>query len=151
MGGESWVYDLWGNAVAGVSSSGGSEVDEIYAGSRHLATYANGTTYFPLSDWLGTTRQINDVSGNAVLATTNLPFGDGRSSYGSVSDPIQFTGLFNDGETASTTPCSGSTRASKATGSRPIQQDSQPLTLEVHSLGIDMRMSQICRRYGLIP
>lgn len=98
--GENWIYDLWGNRVTGVNNSGGWDVGEVYAGSSHLATYVNGTTYFPLTDWLGTTRMITDLSAANVEQCLNLPFGDGRNCTGSAYHPIQFTGLINDSETS---------------------------------------------------
>jgi len=99
-GGENWIYDLWGNRVTGVNNSGGWDVGEVYVGSSHLATYVNGTTYFPLTDWLGTTRMITDMNAANAESCLNLPFGDGRNCSGSAYHPIQFTGLINDSETS---------------------------------------------------
>lgn len=37
-----YVYDIFGNQVAEISSSGVWNRGEVYAGSRHLATYVGG-------------------------------------------------------------------------------------------------------------
>jgi hypothetical protein len=77
-GKRDYVFDLAGNWVGEYSSNGNGCKSEIYAGSRHLVTYAGGTPLFIHSDWLGTVRLRN----NATYPTynfqtcTSLPFGD---------------------------------------------------------------------------
>jgi len=49
-----YLYDLAGHEISEVSSTGGWNRGEVYAGSRHLATYwggTGGTIYFNFSDW----------------------------------------------------------------------------------------------------
>jgi len=93
-----YLYDLAGRAINMVNGSSGAWVrGEIFAGSRHLATYANNTTYFAHSDWLGTERVHTNVSGGIAESFTSLPFGDALSSVGSVS-PLHFTGDERDSE-----------------------------------------------------
>jgi len=95
-----YVYDLSGHQVAEINSSGGWNRGEVYAGSRHLATYNNSTTYFIHPDWLGTERARSSVSGGLCETITSLPFGDGQSTSGSCSDasPMHFTGKERDTE-----------------------------------------------------
>jgi RHS repeat-associated protein len=71
---------------------------ELYAG-RHVATYANSTTYFEHADWLGTVRARSNVSGASVETCTSLPFGDGQSCTGTDWSPLHFTGQERDAET----------------------------------------------------
>jgi RHS repeat-associated protein len=96
----SYVYDLAGHQVAEFNSSGGWNSGEVYAGSRHLATYNGGTTYFIHPDWLGTERARSNVSGGLCETITSLPFGDGQSTSGACSDasPMHFTGQMRDTE-----------------------------------------------------
>jgi len=85
---------LASHALQELNSSGGLNRYEIYAGSKHLATYANSTTYFIHSDWLGTERARSTVSGSLCETTVGLPYGDGQSLSGSCGDPnpLHFTG-----------------------------------------------------------
>lgn len=55
---------------------------EVYAGSLHVATYDDSTTYFSSTDWQGTERVRSDVSGVSVETCTNLPYGDDQSCVG---------------------------------------------------------------------
>ena len=96
----SYIYDIAGNQVAEVNSSGAATREEVYAGGRHVATYANGTTYFDHADWLGTERMRTMVSGSACETIVSLAFGDGTATTGSCSDasPMHFTGKQHDDE-----------------------------------------------------
>ena len=78
---------------------------EVYAGSRHLATWNNsggGSTYFNHADWLGTERVRSNSSGTACEWITSLPFGDGLATSGNCSNPEpspnHFTGKERDAE-----------------------------------------------------
>ena len=101
VGGAStdYVYDLAEHAVAEVNASGWQR-GEVYAGGRHLATYANSTTYFDHEDWLGTERVRTAVNGSVCESITSLPFGDGESTTGSCADAStrHFTGKERDTE-----------------------------------------------------
>ena len=96
----SYVYDIAGEQVAEVNSSGGANREEVYAGGRHVATYTNGTTYFDHADWLGTERMRTTVSGSECETIVSLAFGDGTATTGSCSDasPMHFTGKQHDDE-----------------------------------------------------
>jgi RHS repeat-associated protein len=95
-----YVYDLEGHAIAEVSGSGGWSRGEVFAGGKHIATYANSTTYFSHADWLGTERVRSDMSGAPCETISSLPFGDGQSTSGSCGDPStrHFTGKERDME-----------------------------------------------------
>jgi RHS repeat-associated protein len=84
-----------------VSSAGVWNRGEVYAGSRHLATYsggASGVTYFATADWLGTERMRTGVSGPIVETCTSQPFGDAQTCTGSEVSPMHFTGQHFDSE-----------------------------------------------------
>jgi RHS repeat-associated protein len=97
-----YVYNL-GGTVTEVNSAGVWSRTEIYAGGKHLATYAggvSGTTYFNHTDWLGTERVRSDMTGAACETVTSLIFGDGQSVSGGCGDPStrHFTGKQRDDE-----------------------------------------------------
>jgi RHS repeat-associated protein len=97
-----YVYDLGGNVVSEISSSGGWNRGEVFAGAHHLATYSGGTggsTYFIHADHLGSERVRTNVSGVAVETCTNLPFGDLQTCTGTDVSPLHFTGKQRDTET----------------------------------------------------
>ena len=101
----SYLYDLAGHQISEINSSGWDNRDEIFAGSRHLATYNNGTTYFSHEDWLGTERarsnyQGPSTPGSSCESITSLPYGDGQTVTGSCGDesPMHFTGKMRDTE-----------------------------------------------------
>jgi RHS repeat-associated protein len=74
---------------------------EVYAGSRHLATYDTGTnaTYFAHNDWQGTERVRTTVSGISYETCSNLPYGDGLQCAGGADiSPIHYTGKERDTE-----------------------------------------------------
>lgn len=102
--GTSTVYflnDLSGHEIAELSATGGWNRGEVYGGGRHLATYSggtSGTTYFALTDWLGTERARVLPNGTVSEACTNLPFGDGQVCTGTESSPLHFTGKERDAE-----------------------------------------------------
>jgi RHS repeat-associated protein len=98
-----YLYDISGHQIAEVSSSGGWNRGEVYAGETHIATYnngTNGTTFFTQADWLGTERVRSNVSGAACETISSLPFGDGQAISGSCGDPtpMHFTGKERDSE-----------------------------------------------------
>ena len=81
------------------ASNGNWDVGEIYAGSRHLATYSYSTTNFLHPDWLGTKRAMSSVSGAVSQTCTNLPFGDGAQCAGSTEwGYMHFTDDYHDSE-----------------------------------------------------
>lgn len=73
---------------------------EIYAGSRHLATWTGNATYFNHADWLGTERVRTNSPGSTCETITSLPFGEGEVPSGSCTavTPTFFTGKERDSE-----------------------------------------------------
>lgn len=55
---------------------------EVYAGSLHVATYDDLTTFFDHADWQATERVRSNVSGVSVETCSNLPYGDDQSCAG---------------------------------------------------------------------
>jgi len=93
-----FLYDLGGNEITQISSGGIWQRGEVYAGSRHLANYSNGTTYFVHADWLGTERVRSTRSGLTFETCTGLPFGDALTCVGPDYSPMHFTGKERDAE-----------------------------------------------------
>jgi len=95
-----YVYDLAGTAITELSSAGAWNRGEVYAGGRHVATYASNTTYFDLGDWLGTERVRTTAAGVKCETVTSLAFGDGQTVTESCGDPspLHFTGKQRDTE-----------------------------------------------------
>lgn len=103
-----FVYDPQGHLVHTESPNGGTGWrGELFAGRRHLATYAGGNLVFAHADWLGTERNRDLPNSNAPQYPSNqnitsLPFGDWLdNTQGIISDwtPLNFTGQYHDFET----------------------------------------------------
>jgi RHS repeat-associated protein len=94
-----YVYDVQGHEVGQISESTAFLRGEIYAQARHIGTYADGTTYFVSSDWLGTERVRTNVAGAVCGTLSSLPFGDGSSAAGCFATPKFFTGKERDSDT----------------------------------------------------
>ena len=96
-----YVYNQAGQEVSvyGPYPSMTWQRDEIWAGSRHLATYANNTTYFHHTDQLGNLRRDTGPTGAVVATCTNLLFGDAQSCTPSDPTPYFYAGLERDPET----------------------------------------------------
>jgi RHS repeat-associated protein len=71
---------------------------ELYAAGLHVATYANGSSYFDHSDWLGTVRAHSGVTGSSVETCTSLSFGDSLNCVGYQPGLLHFTGELLDAE-----------------------------------------------------
>jgi RHS repeat-associated protein len=93
-----YLYDLAGHVITELNSSGGWNRGEVYAGGGHVATYADGKTYFSHGDWLGTERARTDVSGAVAETCQGLPFGDELNCSGGDASPLHFTGKERDPE-----------------------------------------------------
>jgi len=93
-----YLFDLAGRAVVAMDGNGTPIRNELYAGNMHLVTYANNTTYFNHTDWLGTERRRTDVGGSNYTDCSSLPFGDGQSCTSGNPSPMHFTGHERDGE-----------------------------------------------------
>jgi RHS repeat-associated protein len=98
-----FLYDLAGRVIAERDSTTGAwNRSEVYAGGRHLATYARNTTYFRHSDWLGSSRVKTLPDGTVAETCTSLPFGDGLTctpGAGQSASPDLFAGYERDQET----------------------------------------------------
>ncbi len=99
-GKRDYVYDLAGHWLLEVNANGTACQSEIYAGGRHLVTYAGGTPLFIHSDWLGTVRRRNSATYPTYNfeSCTSLPFGDGLSCSGGDQSTLHFTGKERDAE-----------------------------------------------------
>jgi RHS repeat-associated protein len=104
---KQYYYDAAGHMITEANASGATLRAEIYAGERHLATWANNATYFNHADWLGTERARSLGSGPSAgqrcEKITSLPFGDGmvtQQDNGGCGDPSpsHFTGKERDSE-----------------------------------------------------
>jgi RHS repeat-associated protein len=88
-------YNIFGEQTLEHNSNGTGCRQEIYAGSRHIATYA-GETIFNHADWLGNERYRSYYyTTNYHQSCTNLPFGDALSCSavgGGDPSPMHFTG-----------------------------------------------------------
>jgi RHS repeat-associated protein len=96
---KQYYYDASGHMLVEANASGSWLRAEIYAGSRHLASWAGNATYFNHADWLGTERARSNSSGARCETITSLPFGDGQVTSGTCTPtPTFFTGLERDAE-----------------------------------------------------
>lgn len=94
-----FLYDLSGNLITEVGSTGDWIRSEIYSARKHVGTYKDGTTYFTQADWLGTERTKVLPSGDLFETCVSLPFGDGLKCDGSTdASPNHFTGHERDSE-----------------------------------------------------
>jgi RHS repeat-associated protein len=104
-----FVYDPQGHLVHTESPNGGTQWrGEVFAGNRHLASYANGNLIFAHSDWLGTERNRdlpdpNNPQYPSNQNITSLPFGDWLDNTQAIPvndwTPLNFTGQYHDFET----------------------------------------------------
>src|SRR5215471_262534 len=92
-------YDLDGNMVVEVRNNNTWVRGELFAGGRHLGTYA-GTTTFSHTDWLGTERVRTDSTGAIWNSCTSNAYGDNQNCSGSSDpSPIHYAGMEYDSET----------------------------------------------------
>ena len=72
----------------------------VYAGGKLIGTYDNAGLHFHFDDPLGTRRAEANASGVLEAEYQSLPFGDGLSQTGNVTDPTEnhFTGKERDTE-----------------------------------------------------
>jgi RHS repeat-associated protein len=95
---EQDVYNTGGQVIMRYNGSGGWLEGEVWAGSNHLAIYANGQTYFPLTDQVGTERARFVSTGGIVQTCMSQPFGDNLQCTGTDSSPYKFGKLERDAE-----------------------------------------------------
>jgi RHS repeat-associated protein len=92
-----YIRDLSGHVAVFTPNGVNQCKDEIFAGTRHLATYDNYAA-FSHSDWLGTERVRYPFGTNGELCTS-LPFGDNLTCTADIYDsPLHFTGKERDSE-----------------------------------------------------
>ncbi len=70
----------------------------IFAGGRRIASKSGTNTWYYHSDHLGGLNVVTDSSGTPVQNAAYYPFGETRSSSGSINLPYKFTGQENDPE-----------------------------------------------------
>jgi RHS repeat-associated protein len=95
---EQDVYNTAGQVLMRYNGSGGWQEGEVWAGGNHLAIYANGQTYFPLTDQVGTERARFASTGGIVQTCMSQPFGDNLNCTGTDSSPYKFGKLERDAE-----------------------------------------------------
>jgi len=72
---------------------------EYYWGSKPVAFYYNGQTYFQHQDWEGTERMRTAYNGSVAATFTSLPFGDAQmTASGSDTDAYHYAMLDSDSE-----------------------------------------------------
>jgi RHS repeat-associated protein len=103
VGGAVTEADLYNTAGQVVSRYGPYPAetwlgDDVWVGGAHLAIYANGQTYFPVTDQVGTERVRFASTGGIVESCISLPFGDGLQCTGTDPDPYHFAKLERDAE-----------------------------------------------------
>jgi YD repeat-containing protein len=95
---EQDVYNTAGQVIMRYNGSGRWLEGEVWAGGNHLAIYANGQTYFPLTDQVGTERARFSYTGGIVETCMSQPFGDNLQCTGTDSSPYKFGKLQRDAE-----------------------------------------------------
>ena len=61
----------------------------VFAGGKLVATYGGGTTYFALSDWLGTKRVETVPNGTCLSTYASLAYGDELTPSGTCPDATE--------------------------------------------------------------
>lgn len=97
---EAYLYDNAGHAVTEFNGSFGINRREVYAGSKHLASFDEaGNLTYVLADWLGTERARVTNSGTLCQTITSQPFGDNEQISGNCyPSSAFFTGKERDAE-----------------------------------------------------
>ena len=103
-GTNEFVYDAQGRLVHTENSIGNGWRTEVWAGSRHLATYFGPDPVLHHTDWLGTERDYDFPNSNAPQYPwntnfTSLPFGDDSPGVDAGLNSLLFTGQYHDFET----------------------------------------------------
>ncbi len=97
-----YTFDPSGNILQEFSGGVWQE-NNVFAGSKLLATYSGTGLDFTMNDWLGTKRAQITSDGNVsnLLYFSSFPFGNGYSTIGkpATATDLQFTGKEQDAET----------------------------------------------------
>jgi RHS repeat-associated protein len=94
-----YVYDAGGQNIMELDGARNVLRSEVFAGTRHLATYNASGAIYALSDWLGTERARSNMTGTLCQTITSQPFGDGQQSSGTCFPSNRFfTGKERDTE-----------------------------------------------------
>jgi RHS repeat-associated protein len=87
-----FVLGLNGKAITELANGGTWDRSELYAAGTHVATYADGITYFFHPDWLGSVRAETKYDGTLAGNMNNLSFGDGQVWTGRLPSWSNFAG-----------------------------------------------------------
>jgi len=97
-----YLLGLGNEQVTVLDGSGNWQWTNAYAGGKQLATYSGSSTYFAVTDWLGSKRMDLSVTAPSTVSVTqsctNLPYGDGQNCTGSDVNQLHFTGKERDTE-----------------------------------------------------
>ena len=97
---QAYLLGLSGEQVSVLDGSGNWKWSNVYAGGKALATYDSTGTHFTLTDWLGSKRELVNITGASTVAVgeqcQNLPFGDGQNCTGTDVNQLHFTGKQRD-------------------------------------------------------
>lgn len=125
-GTEEYVYDPQGHQVGEMQPTGAFNRIELYAGSRHLATYDQVPfqTVFIHNYWQGTERVRSLYTGASYETCSNLPYGDfvGQSQMCTLVDK--------------TDPVSGKTTKVRGAEAREVIRNRYPGTITLELPGL---------------
>ena len=94
-----YFYDVAGHVASEANGANVIVRSEIYAGSRHLATYQGTNIFYNHASWLGTDAARSDATGTLCETLSSLPFGDAQQTSGTCfPSPTFFTGKERDTE-----------------------------------------------------
>ena len=94
-GTRQYLYDTAGQ-INTVFGNGTFQRMYVYLNGRQLAEYFNNTTYFPLTDHLGSTRLLMGVDGSVQESDDYYPYGEPITA--GTQSLLKFTGKERDGE-----------------------------------------------------
>jgi RHS repeat-associated protein len=96
-----FLFNANGQRVSVWNGANNTQYSGVYYwGSKPVAFYNNGQTYFQHQDWEGTERMRTSYNGSKAATFTSLPFGDAQTTAsGSDFDAYHFAGTDEDIET----------------------------------------------------
>jgi RHS repeat-associated protein len=96
-----FLFNANGQRVSVWNGANNTQYSGVYYwGSKPVAFYNNGQTYFQHQDWEGTERMRTSYNGSKAATFTSLPFGDAQTTAsGSNLDAYHFAGTDEDIET----------------------------------------------------
>ena len=93
-----YTLDLASSLPQVLTETAGSTVTSYAYGAGPLEIDKAGTTYWYLSDTLGSVRLVTDSTGAAPATYAYAAFGSTRKSSGTLANEVRFTGQRTDGE-----------------------------------------------------